>query len=102
MSSVILRRELLRASKDERPGPAPFEGRALHGHLKVTDNKAVPRSIPQPPVDRHVELLLARADDDAIDRRDIGKIPPNCQHDVIVLDQYVVGGIEANPPHLLA
>src|SRR5882724_5204128 len=27
-----------RASKDERPGPSPFEGRAAHGHLRVTDH----------------------------------------------------------------
>ena len=28
-----------RASKDERPGPSPFEG-PLRGHLRVTDNYA--------------------------------------------------------------
>src|SRR5262245_7106263 len=36
--SVILRSEReARASKDERPRPSPFEGRAMRGHLRVTD-----------------------------------------------------------------
>ncbi len=35
---VILRCEPEgRASKDERPGPSPFEGRAARGHLRVTE-----------------------------------------------------------------
>ena len=46
------------------------------------------------------ELLLARSHDDAVDRRDIGKIPPHRQHDVIVLDQDVIGRIEADPADL--
>ena len=33
---VILRRERKRASKDESAGLSPFEGRASHGHLRVT------------------------------------------------------------------
>jgi ribosomal protein L11 methyltransferase len=32
---------LWRASKDARPGPSPFEGRAAHGHLRVTENRGV-------------------------------------------------------------
>jgi len=37
--TVILRREPRerRASKDERPGPSPFEALALLGRLRVTD-----------------------------------------------------------------
>jgi hypothetical protein len=30
-----------RASKDGRPGPSPFEGLALLGHLSVTENGRV-------------------------------------------------------------
>ncbi len=28
-----------RASKDARPGPSSFEGRATHGHLRMTDDE---------------------------------------------------------------
>jgi ribosomal protein L11 methyltransferase len=30
-----------RASKDARPGPSPFEGRAARGHLRVTGNRFI-------------------------------------------------------------
>jgi len=48
-------------------------------------------------IHRHRELLLARADDDAIDRRDVGEVAPDRQDDVVVLDQEVIGRIEPDP-----
>src|SRR5690242_12460077 len=56
----------------------------------------------QPSLDRHdidgdAELLPRRADDDAVDRRNVGKIAPHCENDVIVLDQEVIGRIETDP-----
>src|SRR6185437_13101210 len=66
----------------DRPTPLPL----LHDH----------------DIHRHAQLLLARADDDAVDWRDIGEIAPDAEDDVIVLDQEIVGGIEADPPELLA
>src|ERR1700694_2638507 len=53
-------------------------------------------------IHRDVELLLARPDDDAVDRRDVGKIPAHRQDDVIIFDEDVVGRIEADPTELLA
>src|SRR4029078_10592374 len=48
-------------------------------------------------IHRHRELLLARADDDAGDRRDVGEVAPDRQDDVVVLDQQVIGRVEPDP-----
>src|SRR6202000_1034997 len=46
------------------------------------------------------KLLLAGTDDDAVHRRDIGEIATDTEDDVIVLDQEIVGRIEADPAEL--
>jgi len=60
------------------------------------------RSFHQQHIHGHRQLLLARAHDDAVDRRHIGKIPAHGEDDVIVLDQKIIGGVEAEPAGLLA
>ena len=73
-------RRYVRAGR-ARPGPGIRCGRSLHQHHVHGD----------------AELLLARADDDAVDRRDVGEVAPDGQNDVVVLDHEVVGRIEADP-----
>src|SRR5258706_15370741 len=84
-------------------GPlCPFFLRGMRCH---TGSKPALRSLTsfhQQPIHCHAELLLARACDDAIDRRDVGKIPPYGEDDVIVLDQKIIGRVEADPADLLA
>src|SRR5437016_12182306 len=53
-------------------------------------------------IDLDAQLLLARADDDAVDRGDVGEIAAGGEHDVVVGDHEVVGGVEADPAELAA
>ena len=55
-----------------------------------------PASFHQQHIHRDRELLLARSHDHAVHRRDVGKIPPDRQNDVIVLDENVIGRVEAD------
>ena len=60
------------------------------------------KSLHQQHIHGHAELLLARADDDAVDRRDVGKVARDRQDDVIVANQDIVGRIETDPADRVA
>ena len=53
-------------------------------------------------VHRHAQLLFRRADDDAVDGRDVGEVAADRELDVIVRDQEIIGRIQADPPQLCA
>ena len=70
------------------------------GAVDARQRPGMRRSLHRQHVDRDAELLLARADDDAVDRRDVGEVAADRQNDVVVLDQDVVGRIEPDPAEL--
>ena len=88
-----------------RPMPRHLDGNALDGldavgARQTPFRRAVDNSFHQHDVDGDVELLFRRADDDAVDRRNIGKVAPDAQDDVIVLDEEIVGGVQSDPAKL--
>src|SRR5262245_10451048 len=51
---------------------------------------------------RHLEPLAAGGEDAAVDRRDVGVVATDREHDVIVAGEDAVGGVEPAPARLLA
>src|SRR6476620_450705 len=68
---------------------------------RASPTRQEPQSFDQQHVDCHAELLLRRADDDAVDRRNVGKVAADREHDMVASDHKIVGRIEIDPAKLL-